>query len=99
MKHLHLCVIHFVLSYPSLTADTTLHQYWCWISPQFPGERLGGEYIWLWIALFASAILNILLYFWAEGFWSIDEEYKFHWWNSDQRVKYPQRRAVLGMLL
>jgi len=73
--------------------------YWCWISPKFPKERLGGEYVWMWIALFASAILYIPLYFWAEGFWSVDEEYKFHWWNPDQRVEYVQRRAALGMLL
>ncbi|KAI0276627.1 hypothetical protein BGY98DRAFT_919174 [Russula aff. rugulosa BPL654] len=73
--------------------------YWCWISPQFPGERLVGEYVWMWIALFASATLYVPLYFWAEGFWSIDEEYKFHWWSADQRVGYAQRRATLGMLL
>ncbi|KAF8502194.1 hypothetical protein F5888DRAFT_1918902 [Russula emetica] len=52
--------------------------YWCWISPQFPGERLGGEYIWMWIALLASAILYNSLYFWAEGFWSVDDGYRFH---------------------
>ncbi|KAI0276633.1 hypothetical protein BGY98DRAFT_694003 [Russula aff. rugulosa BPL654] len=74
--------------------------YWCWINPnQFVGERLGGEYLWLWIALFASATLYVPLYFWAEGFWSIDEEYKFHWWSADQRVGYAQRRSTLGMLL
>ncbi|KAF8502221.1 hypothetical protein F5888DRAFT_1177476 [Russula emetica] len=73
--------------------------YWCWISPHYSGERLGGEYIWMWIALFASAILYIPLYFWAEGFWSIDAEYKFHWADPDKRVGYTQRRATLGMLL
>ncbi|KAF8502200.1 hypothetical protein F5888DRAFT_1177000 [Russula emetica] len=73
--------------------------YWCWISPHFLGERLGGEYIWMWITLLASAILYIPLYFWAEGFWSVDEEYKFHWADPDQRVGYTQRRATLGMLL
>ncbi|KAI0276639.1 hypothetical protein BGY98DRAFT_694141 [Russula aff. rugulosa BPL654] len=72
---------------------------WCWISPRFPGERLAGEYIWIWIALFVSATLYIPLYFWAEGFWSVDEEYKFHWRNADQRVEYAQRRVALGMLL
>jgi hypothetical protein len=76
-------------------------QYWCWISPQFPGERLGGEYIYLWLALFASAILYIPLYFWAEGRLSIDEEcwYRFQMSNADQRVEYAPRRAALGMLL
>ncbi|KAN0107216.1 hypothetical protein V8E52_010418 [Russula decolorans] len=74
--------------------------YWCWINPnQYLGERLGGDYVWMWIALLASTTLYIPLYFWAEGFWSVDEEYKFHWWNPDQRVGYEQRRATLGMLL
>jgi len=75
--------------------------YWCWISPKFWGIGLGGEYIWLWIALFASAILYIPLYFWAEGRLSVDEEswYKIHMSDPDQRVEYAQRRAALGMLL
>jgi hypothetical protein len=82
---------------PSLL--TLLGQYWCWISPQYPRERLGGETIWLWIALFASATLYIPLHFWAEGFWSIDEQYNFHWWGPDQSVATIQRRSILGMLL
>jgi len=53
----------------------------------------------MWIALLASAMLYVPLYFWAEGFWSVDEEYRFHWQNADQRVGYRQRRATLGMLL
>ncbi|KAF8502191.1 hypothetical protein F5888DRAFT_1918898 [Russula emetica] len=73
--------------------------YWCWISPRYPGERLGGEYIWMWIALSVSAVLYTALYFWAEGFWSINEEYQFCWADPDQRVGYTQRRATLGMLL
>jgi len=75
--------------------------YWCWISPKFRGMRLGGEYIWLWIALFASAILYIPLYFWAEGRLSVDEEswYKIHMSDTDRRVGYAQRRVALGMLL
>ena len=42
---------------------------------------------------------HVPLYFWAEGFWSIDRVYMFQWWNIDQRVEYTQRRAALGMLL
>jgi hypothetical protein len=53
----------------------------------------------MWIALLASAILYIPLYFWAEGYWSIDEGYRFHSWNAEQRVGYAERRATLGMLL
>jgi hypothetical protein len=75
--------------------------YWCWISPQYKGERLGGEYIWLWIALFASALLYVPLYFWTEGRFSVDEDrwYNFQKSNPDRRVEYSQRRAALGMLL
>jgi hypothetical protein len=62
------------------------------------GERLGGEYIWMWIALFASGILYIPLYFWAEGFWSVNEDNKFLWVDPKQRVAYSHRRAALGML-
>jgi hypothetical protein len=53
----------------------------------------------MWIALFASAILYIPLYFWAEGFWSVDEKNNFHWSSADKRVGYAERRASLGMLL
>ncbi|KAN0130873.1 hypothetical protein V8E53_011251 [Lactarius tabidus] len=41
--------------------------YWCWVGPEYKGERLAGEYVWLWIALFASVGLNIPLYIWAKG--------------------------------
>ncbi|KAI0269578.1 hypothetical protein BGY98DRAFT_299589 [Russula aff. rugulosa BPL654] len=62
--------------------------YWCWISPKFSGIRLGGEYIWLWIALLASVVLYIPLYFWTEGHLSVGEEswYKFHMTDPDQRI-------------
>jgi hypothetical protein len=66
--------------------------------------RLGGEYIWLWIALSASVVLYTPLYFWAEGHFSVDKKcwYKFHMSDRsalDERVDYTQRRAALGMLL
>ncbi|KAH9978636.1 hypothetical protein BGW80DRAFT_1455405 [Lactifluus volemus] len=74
--------------------------FWCWISSAFEGERLAGEYIWLWITLFASVIMYIPLYFWAEGRLSVDRQrwYKFHLNNPDDRVGYTKRRAALGML-
>jgi len=75
--------------------------YWCWVSPKFKGERLGGEYVWLWVALFASAILYVPLYYWTEGRLSVDPDkwYKFHNSRPDDMVGYTQRRAALGMLL
>jgi hypothetical protein len=53
----------------------------------------------MWIALFVSVILYIPLYLWAEGFWSVGEDYRFHWWKADERVGRVQRREKLGMLL
>jgi len=75
--------------------------YWCWINPQFSSQRLAGEYIWLWMALFASAILYVPLYFWAEGHLSVDTEkwYKFHVCKPDQGTERAQRKIALGMLL
>jgi len=73
--------------------------YWCWLSPRFSGERLAGEYIWLWTALFASVIMYIPLYLWAEGRLSIGERwYKFHLSKPNQHAKYSKRKSSLGML-
>ncbi|KAF8262435.1 hypothetical protein EI94DRAFT_1808789 [Lactarius quietus] len=48
--------------------------YWCWIGPSssFKLERIAGEYVWMWFALFASVILYIPLYFWSKGRLSVD---------------------------
>ena len=56
--------------------------------------------MWVWTSLFASIIMYIPLYLWAEGRLSVDRKkwYKFHLNNSDI-VEYPERRAALGMLL
>ncbi|KAH9002022.1 hypothetical protein EDB86DRAFT_2827471 [Lactarius hatsudake] len=72
--------------------------YWCWIGPEYNAERLGGEYVWIWIALFASVIMYIPLYFWTKGRLSVDPDkwYKFRLSESDD--EYPQRQAALGML-
>jgi len=77
--------------------------YWCWISPRYPGQRLAGEYLFLWLALFTSVLLYIPLYFWTEGRLSVDEKkwYKFHTHTFSQRgsrSEYAQRRAARGML-
>ncbi|KAI0297943.1 hypothetical protein BC826DRAFT_951332 [Russula brevipes] len=77
--------------------------YWCWISPEFPGERLASEYIWMWTALLASTLLYIPLYFWVEGRLLVDkkrwQQFRICRRNPSQGVEYPQKRAALGMIL
>ncbi|KAF8274449.1 hypothetical protein EI94DRAFT_1713454 [Lactarius quietus] len=48
--------------------------YWCWVGPssKFRLERLAGEYVWMWIALLASVILYVSLYFWTRGHLSVN---------------------------
>ena len=79
----------------------TRSSYWCWIGPDYKLERLAGEYVWIWIALFASVFMYIPLFikFWTQGRLSIDPEkwYKFRFGMPDG--EYPLRRAALGMLL
>ena len=89
----------FCLAFFSLL--TLSVQYWCWINPQFSGQRLAGEYIWLWAALFTSTMLYVPLYYWAEGRLSVDTEkwYKFRMSQPDQGTERAQRKIALGMLL
>ncbi|KAH9052527.1 hypothetical protein EDB87DRAFT_1692237 [Lactarius vividus] len=72
--------------------------FWCWIGPKYNKERLAGEYVWMWIALFASVVMYILLHFWMKGHLSVDGKkwYKFRLVKSD--VEYSERRATLGIL-
>jgi hypothetical protein len=69
-------------------------QYWCWISSRFNVERLAGAYLWMWIALFASIILYIPVYFWAMGRLSVGKR------NLDPSQRgTANRRATLRLLL
>jgi len=73
--------------------------YWCWISPQFNAERLAGEYVWMWLALFTSVVMYIPLYLWAKGRLSIGERwYELHLSQPGQKAEYFQRRTSLGLL-
>jgi len=38
--------------------------YWCWVGSRYLGERIAGEYIWLWLALLTSLVTYIPLFFW-----------------------------------
>lgn len=72
--------------------------YWCWIGPKYDEERLSGEYLWMWIALFATMVMYVPVHLWMKGRLSVDDEkwYKFHLEKSE--VEYSERRATLGIL-
>ncbi|KAH9978629.1 hypothetical protein BGW80DRAFT_687058 [Lactifluus volemus] len=78
--------------------------FWCWISPRYGVERMVGEYLWFWIALFASIITYIPLYFFANGSLSVDEKkwYKFHLRHSSASGRVgcseARRRDALRLL-
>ncbi|KAH8990580.1 hypothetical protein EDB92DRAFT_1946522 [Lactarius akahatsu] len=73
--------------------------YWCWIGDKYNLERLAGEYIWLWIALSASVIMYIPLYFWMNGRrLSTDPKKWYKFRLSKSNDQYAQRRSALGML-
>src|SRR5258708_37819577 len=93
MNCLHLCVIQLYSFRSSLHCSHSSGQTGCWIDPGFAVGRLGAS-IWVWVTLFASVILYIPLYFWAGGFWSVDEENRFHWSKSDQRVEYAEASYI-----
>ncbi|KAI0058572.1 hypothetical protein BV25DRAFT_1786561, partial [Artomyces pyxidatus] len=70
--------------------------YWCWVGERYGTERIAGEYLWLWIALFSSVIMYIPLYFWSQGYLSLAEG---SWWRFrvHRPTKRPSTRAI-GML-
>jgi len=72
--------------------------YWCWIGPNYKMERIAGEYLWLWIALFASVVMYVPVHFWMKGQLSVDNEkwYKFRLAKTD--IESSQRRATWGIL-
>lgn len=52
--------------------------YWCWVAQDFKGERIAGEYLWLWIGLFTSILVYVPLFLWSQGMLSVDAS---QWWR------------------
>ncbi|KAI0051934.1 hypothetical protein FA95DRAFT_107315 [Auriscalpium vulgare] len=79
--------------------------YWCWVGERYPGARIAGEYLWLWLALFSSVVVYVPLIFWSQGMLSVSPT---HWWrfHVHRRSEHMQggdgarrrRRRALGML-
>ncbi|ESK97967.1 hypothetical protein Moror_905 [Moniliophthora roreri MCA 2997] len=36
-------------------------QYWCWITEQYAEERIGLEYLWMWLAAFMNLVCYVLI--------------------------------------
>jgi len=43
--------------------------YWCWVGHRHLAAQLAGEYLWLWLAAFASILLYVPLYFILNRIW------------------------------
>ncbi|KAH8977960.1 hypothetical protein EDB92DRAFT_1805358 [Lactarius akahatsu] len=67
--------------------------FWCWIGPKYNGERLAGEYVWMWIALFASVVMYVPVHFWMKGHLSVDGE---KWYKFPHKISsYPLAYSVM----
>ncbi|KLO18373.1 hypothetical protein SCHPADRAFT_993599 [Schizopora paradoxa] len=59
--------------------------FWCWVGPNYGGERIAGEYFWLWLALFVAILVYVPLFMWHQGYISIDEKI---WWKVKWYTRY-----------
>ena len=57
--------------------DIGIRQYWCWVGPRYKHERIWGEYLWMWVALFVSILVYVPLVLWNMGHIWIEDE---RWW-------------------
>ena len=79
-------------------------QFWCWIGSRYNAERMAGQYIWMWVNLGVSALVYIILFFWARGNITVNPTY---WWKvelhkrSDMQTIDPdgRRRRSLGLIV
>jgi hypothetical protein len=88
-----------LLTFPSPL--TLSNQYWCWISDRFNVERMAGEYVWIWIALFASIVLNIPVFLYVTGRLLVDANWPYVHvtFAKDSQLGSPNSRATLRLLM
>ncbi|KAG8941710.1 hypothetical protein FRC04_004123 [Tulasnella sp. 424] len=48
--------------------------FWCWIGSHYLGERIAGEYFWLWFCAFTSIVLYPFLFFMLRGNIDVDPD-------------------------
>lgn len=75
----------------SLYYDPT--PYWCWIGQGYLAERITGEYVWMWLALFVSVFVYVPLFMWGRGYLTVD---RTHWWRIGVRTRPLPRGAEEG---
>lgn len=42
-------------------------QYWCWVGGRWKGQRIVGEYLWLWLTLLVSICVYVPMFLWIAG--------------------------------
>ncbi|KZT22233.1 hypothetical protein NEOLEDRAFT_1138387 [Neolentinus lepideus HHB14362 ss-1] len=77
--------------------------FWCWLGGKYLKQKIGGEYIWIWLALLASIILYPPLFFLVRGNISVDPNnwYRpsFHRSRDNNAVRGINAASLKGMLL
>jgi hypothetical protein len=91
------CGCLFVSHYVSITFTL---QFWCWIGPNYPMQRIFGQYLWYWVTLIFSLLSYIPLYFCYRGCIAADEDI---WWKvripgADKGGLNPSRKWALGLI-
>jgi hypothetical protein len=68
--------------------------YWCWITAKFTNERIGLEYLWLWLACFLNIILYVFLALVIKGVVIVENgRMRFRKSNEPRRAKFTSSRG------
>jgi len=65
--------------------------YWCWIGSKYLGQRIAGEYLWLWLTLVTSIVVYVPLFLWKHGNLSFIDG---HWWQPRLHWTPPETAQV-----
>jgi len=97
-------ILYISLAAWRFKVDTFFHPtpYWCWTGKYYLAEKIVGEYFWVWLALFASLLLYIPLFFLSRGNITTDDNV---WWKFHIHRRSPnapglegERRRSLSMI-
>lgn len=74
----------FPLRFCGLTSLRISSQYWCWVGERWKGQRLAGEYVWLWLTLLVSICVYVPMFLWIAGHLVV---YRTPWWKFSIRLR------------